>query len=540
MLEERITEEELQMMEMFYYPPAMIESLLPENFRAPHLWGEDNCPSFKIRRYQDAMLSYVAMYADDPKLSEKDNYQNKINAGTIYNISARNLGKSVCLWIDAVLNFIYGYGDEGCLASFDYKHLKRICYPVSNYINFHPFLQIFKRPGKSNVRFGAVGFEADNINGYTLYGKNEKIEAGDDAGTDYQGLHFKWFGFEEASFMSVRGTEQRIDAIHSHGVVERLCGIPDLRLNSPLGNLLLNPKNKKFICRLPQSVRNDYTKEFEDTKAEEYGGRGSIGFRLNVLGELIEGAYGKWDMERIRHCCYKTDKKVKWFEINKDNLTKFKNIIVLDKVEFDRTWLCADMGSTAAPTEIILISETNNKYKYRYNITLNKLLIKEQALIFVWLYENLKNVFIGLDSTSAEGRDLAAELISLGVPADKITEVKFNTKMVVGFEKNDKGHVIKDSKGQPIIKEERTIEWAMHELENLFYGSHIEIWSQDKFLAQFTGYVEKLGSNGIKVYGSTCEDHLHSAFQVFAITRFLNEFNATQRANRQKRCLGVI
>lgn len=65
-----------------------------------------------------------------------------------------------------------------------------------------------------------------------------------------------------------------------------------MRVGSPLGDMLADKNNKKFICHLPQYVRPDWNKKTEEEKISKYGGRFSTAYRLNVEAELLEGAYG--------------------------------------------------------------------------------------------------------------------------------------------------------------------------------------------------------------------------------------------------------
>ena len=46
-----------------------------------------------IRLYQYAFFSYDSMIKDNPKLSKKENFRIKENAGTVYNLSGRGIGK---------------------------------------------------------------------------------------------------------------------------------------------------------------------------------------------------------------------------------------------------------------------------------------------------------------------------------------------------------------------------------------------------------------------------------------------------------------
>lgn len=542
MLYEALSKEELDFLECYYDPTAMTECLIPENIKAPHLWKSEDCKLVKLRPYQFAMQNYSYLYADNDDLTSKQNFQNRKGAGKLINVASRNIGKSFLLIIDAFLTLIHGEADESCVSSFDFKHLKKICSPIANLANYHPFFKIFKRKGKQNVRFTGGGMEVDTLPGHTMYGKNEKVE-GNDPGTDFHGLHAKWWAVEEASYMSREGTEKRIDAINSEGCIERISGIPDIRIDSPLGEIMANPKNKSWICNLPQYVRNDFDEKTKEEMIEKYNGLSSYAYKLNVLGEIIEGANGFWDMERLRRMTRygKTGTKVKFFEIDKVKYNKLDQILIIDRLPCQACYVCSDIGTLGSPSEIIILFFDGEKYKYHYNIALYKLTTHEQALVFKWIYDRLGGAFIAVDSTNSDGRSIIDDLIRMGVPPDDLTSVRFNKNIEVDFLKDENTHrVLRDKQGNPLMKEENTLDWAMVRMEKLFYGGLIEIPQQEKFIANFSNFIVK--QTGMRrSYGSlTGDDHLHQSFQVFHICQFQNEFRQQIAKPRRKRCFGTF
>jgi len=538
MLQEPLSQKEIDFLECWYDPTALTECLAPVNIKAPHLWSNDDCELVRLRNYQFAMQNYSHMYANDFSLTRKQNFQNRKGAGDLFNIAARNIGKSFLLIIDAFLTLIHGEADESCVASFDFKHMKKVCQPIANLANFHPFFQIFKRQGKSGVRFTGGGMEIDTITGHVMYGKNEKVES-NDPGTDFHGLHYKTFYYEEYSYASLKGTEKRVDSGNSEGYIERPSGIPDIRLDSPLGQILGDPKNQSRICRLPQYVREDWDETSREEMIEKYNGESSYAFKLNVEGQIIEGAQGYWDMERLRKATRygKSGTKVKFFEIDKNKFYKLDQILILDRLPCQQCYISSDIGTTGSPSEIIIIFFDGEKYKYHYNIALYKLSTNEQAQVFKWIYDLIGGAFISLDCTNADGRSILDDLLRMGIPQEHLIAVRMNKNIEVDFLKDSiTGQVVTDNNGQPLMKTERTIDWAMTILERLFYGEKMEIPIQEKFIINFSNFTVK--QTGMRrVYGSlNGEDHLHQSFQCFAIAQFLNEFRQQIAKPRKKRC----
>ncbi|MEK6879160.1 MAG: hypothetical protein AABY22_06100, partial [Nanoarchaeota archaeon] len=186
----KLTEEEILFCEAWYNPVCMIECLIPVNHKAPQNWKNEDCELIKLRPYQFSMVDYSPIYADDDSLSNRENFQNKQGAGYLINVAARNLGKSLFAVIDAFLTLIYGEGDESCIASFDFAHLKKIGTPIANLANYHPFFDLYRRKGKECVRWTGGGLEIDTTLGHVMYGRNENIGS-PDPGTAFHSLHVK-------------------------------------------------------------------------------------------------------------------------------------------------------------------------------------------------------------------------------------------------------------------------------------------------------------------------------------------------------------
>jgi hypothetical protein len=523
MLYKKLTPEEIEMMECYYNPVCMIECLTPVNIKAPQVWSEPDCELLKLRPYQFAMTDFSYMFADDDKLSAKQNFRNKQGAGYLVNVAARNLGKSLFAVIDAILTIIHGEGDESCVSSFDFAHMKKIATPIANFINYHPFFDLYRRKGKECVRFTGGGMEIDTTLGHVLYARNENINS-PDPGTAYHSLHVKKFIYDEVSYMTDEGRKKMIDATSSEGYIERLAGICDIRLGSVLGKILRDESKRNWICNLPQMVRSDWDEQTKKRLIEEYDGESSPMYKLNVLGEAIEGANSMFDMARIKENSYTTKKRIKQFDIGKETYHKFDKVLIIDKQPAEMSLIASDIGTTGSPSEICIFFGNNELLKWRYNISLYMLTTQEQAKVFKWLYDKLENVVISLDCTAGEGRSIADELVILGVPQDRIVRCMFNSKMIVGFEVNDDGTIKYDDRGNPLHKLERTIDFAVLQLEKCLYHGLIEVPHSEKFLREFANYFSVMTGTS-KRYGSTSTDHLLQSFQCAVIARFQNEFS---------------
>ena len=531
MLFKKLTTEEIEFMECWYSPLAMIECLISENYKAPQTWLEPDCKLIRVRPYQHAMLDYSYQFADDDKLSSKQNFQNKKGAGTLINIAARGIGKSFFAFIDAVLTLIHGESDENCIASFDFAHLKKICSPIANFVNYHPFFDLYRRKGKECVRFIGGGMEIDTTLGSVLYGRNENINS-PDPGTAFHSLHVKKLIYDEFSYSTDEGRKKMIDAVSTLGVIERFCGIADVRLGSPLGRMLRDESKRNWICNLPQMVMSDWNEQTKARLIEEYDGETSPMYKLNVLGEICEGANSMFDMARIKENSYTTKKRIKQFEVGKETYHKFDKVLIIDKQPAEMSIIASDIGTTGSPSEVCIFFGNMELLKWRYNVALHMLTTQEQSKVFKWLYDKLDNCVISLDCTAGEGRSIADELVILGVPQDRIVRCMFNSKMIVGFETNDDGTIKYDDKGNPVHKLERTIDFAVMQLEKVLYHGLVEVPHSEKFLREFANYFSVMTGTS-KRYGSTSTDHLLQSFQCMAIARFQCEFANLQKPTDQ-------
>lgn len=533
---QKLSETEIEFMEHFNDPTSLTENLIPENIDAPSSWDE-SCDCVVLRPYQFAMQSYDYMYADDDTLTAKQNFRKKIGAGRVINIAGRNIGKTFLgLIIDAVLTLIHYGAIESCISSFDADHLARPYNKIASIVQSHPFFKMFHRKGRDSTVNKKEGIVLKS--GHIMRQANERIQDKTKVGTQYHGMHYKKFYYDEFSYSTNDGDEKRIDSKHSHGVIERLFGIPDLRVGSPLGKILKEPKNINWICRLPQYVREDWDEETKEIAIDKYGGEQSTSYKLNVEAELTEGAYSKFDMDRIRKKCIKTDTKIKYFEVGKADFESFKDKIIIDRLPCDKVIIASDIGTTGSPSEATIFFDVNGSYKYHYNISLFKLTIKEQAKVFKWMYEKMGTAFISLDCTNADGRGIREELISLGVPEEHLSDFRMNQSIEIGHQKDKDGKIITDGKGKPVIRKEYTKEFAIQLLEKLLYEGKIDIPYDQKFMRQFTSFYE-IG-NKRKSWGTTDEDHLLDSFLLFALCVWENEQKNLNNQPPKKRCLGVI
>jgi hypothetical protein len=263
----------------------------------------------------------------------------------------------------------------------------------------------------------------------------------------------------------------------------------------------------------------------------------SPGYQVQIEGKIIEGAESVFDIQRIRET-YIKDRKgdaitIKSFEVNKESFFRYKEIVVVEKpnnAEF--LGIYADIGEGGAPSEYIIISQTNKIYKYIYRITTFQLSPEEEKEFIKYLIELLCPNIIGLDNTSGVGKALISALIK-DYP-ENVIPVSFNENIDIDYEKDKNGKYLTDKEGHYIFKQANVVDWSMQCLKDIFYSKKIQCYEDIKFDTQINNVIVGTTKQGKKLYGYKTANHLFQAFQVFAIVHWQTEFKNIKPIIRRK------
>ena len=189
-----LTEREIEFLENFSDPTSMTECLFPENLNAPQTWRKGlNC--VVLRDYQLAMQNYSYLIADDPKLTDSENFRLKKLSGDLYSIGSRNTGKSYILIIDVLLSIIHRV-QQGCVASFNQEHLKKVTEPIASFIESHKFFKMFHLKSSKKDSVIRTPFKITTEHGSVVHAVNEQVE-GNNPGVGYHSMHFNSHWSEE-------------------------------------------------------------------------------------------------------------------------------------------------------------------------------------------------------------------------------------------------------------------------------------------------------------------------------------------------------
>jgi hypothetical protein len=525
----KIKNEELIMYQTLTHPISGSEILF-HDFDSLGSWDKEKFGH--IRVYQYPMLSFDSLFLADPKLSEKENHLIKNGLGEAYNLGGRLTGKSIISIIVDALSAIFNKTfNWGLISSYDAIHVRGIFEKIISSLENHLIMRllnpkILRSPSYKITTDNGCLLESVNMN---IMGKNP--------GGQFFGKHADKMWMEESSFLTKEVSAKMLMSQSENGSINRFSGMTTFSKHAPMGKIFLDLKNNARVTNLPSYVNPTWNTKKEEDAILEFGGRESIGYKVQIEGKVVEDSDSVYDIERIRES-YNTKVDIKTFEITKDNFFRFKEILVIEKlVNADFCYLCSDIGEGAAPTEIIIIFKVKDKYKYTYNITATRLSSDEQEEFFKFIIEVIKPNIIGLDTTSGMGKAIASKLTKMY--PENVIWVSFNEKIRIDYEKNEKGDFIIDAKGQYQYKEEYITDWSIQRLKHLFYNNKMECLTDYKLDVQFSGIVAT--RSGLRtVYASKTANHLHQAFQVFSIVEWQSEFSTLKPTHRRKPGMGIF
>lgn len=508
----KLEESDIQFLEGLYNPLCFSESFFSDlSSLATYKEGELG----HVRMGQIPLLSYEYLLDENPKLTEKQNFSLKSEVGTMFLLGGRNFGKTCTEEVDILTSLFLNDGWPMGVTSYDSIHLRGVLDPVINVLNSHPIFSHFKGICKRSPSYFIT-----TKNNAIVEGINMNL-AHSNAGDNFFQKHFKKLFIEEASFENDKVYKKRVDSKHELGCIERVSGMCNFTKHSPCGKIFNDLTKKKYILNLPQYINPFWDYNEKEKAIKKYGGEGSIGYRMFVKGEVTEEGVSVFDMERIRPY-YIEGRNLKNFEINKQNFFGFEEILYVERPKnSDLIYMCADIGESE-PTEIIIISKVNDKYKFLYNITLYNLIDKEQFKIFKFLGNRLQANYISVDCTDGTGRAIFRSLEE-SFPKNNLVWCAFNEKIAVDFEKDGAGNIIFIN-GVPQYKEEYVSEWSVRHLKDLLYDGLTEIPEDSyKFDAQINSVLATQSLNKT-IY--TCvyeENHFFQALQVWSISHWKGE-----------------
>jgi hypothetical protein len=528
----KIKENDLRIFQVLSHPISCAEVMF-HDFNSLGTWDSDKFG--KIRTYQYPMLSFDGLFLYDNKLSKEKNWIVKNNLAENYNLGGRLTGKTIISitldWIIATWNCLY---KKGIISSYDRDHIAEIFDILIHCFENHKMMKILNAHSIRNP------YKINFSNGILLDGVNQNITSKNPGG-HFFGKHVDRHGMEESSYITKEVSHHMLMAQAESGCINRFSGMTTFTKTSPIGEIFFDLKNKKKIINLPSYVNPTWNDKKESDAIKEFGGKDSPGYQVQIDGKVIEGAESVFDIQRIRQT-YIVDKKgngveIKSFEVNKDSFFRYKEIIVVEKpANAEFLGIYFDVGEGGAPSEYIIISQTNKTYKYIYRITTFQLSPEEEKEFVRYLIGILQPNIIGLDNTSGVGKALVSALRK-DYP-DNIIPVSFNENIDIEYEKDKNNQYVKSKDGSYVFKQANVVDWSIQCLKDIFYSKKIQMYEDIKFDTQINNVIVGKTKQGKVLYGYKTANHLFQAFQVFAIVHWLTEFKNIKPIIKRKPGMG--
>lgn len=523
----KIKEEDLLVYQTLSHPISCAEILFSD---IDNLGEWDTERYILIRKYQFPMLAFDSLFLEDSKLSTKENFNIKNGMAESYDLGGRLTGKSIiAIIVDSLISTFNKTYKWAIISSYDASHIRGIFERIITSLENHLILKLLNTRVKRSPFY-----ELTSDNGCLLQSVNMNV-TGKNPGGHFVGRHIDKHWMEESSFITPIVSNKLLMAQSELGCINRYSGMTTFSKHSPVGKIFFNLKNQSKIINLPSYVNPTWDSKKEEDSIIEFGGKESIGYKVQIEGKVIEDADSVYDIERVREN-YNHKKEIKGFEITRDNFYRFKEIIVLDRPgNVEKVFVASDIGEGSAPTEIIIIFKIGDKYYYIYNVSATRLSGDEQHELFKYIIEGVKANIVGFDTTSGMGKAIASRLTK-DYP-ENIQWVSFNEKIRIGFELDEKGNYKTDSKGNYLYKEEYVTDWSIQRLKHLLYNQKIEIPMDYKFDLQFANIITT--TSGMRtIYASKVANHVHQAFQVFSVIEWNTEFANIQPVKKRRMGLG--
>ena len=527
MLIQKLTEKELQFIESWHKPSELCECLFSDFDNLGHF---DKVNRAKIRNYQLPMLSSepaidFKAIKKHYRLSTKETFQLRKNVGEIYNLGGRLYGKTlITLKLDIALSALLQSGLKAIFYSVSEQKIHGVFDTVERALKYHSIFRMyhFCMKGKPEISFFSRknNWEIKSVN-MSLKGKTP--------GDQFYQHHVEKMWGDEVSFETEEVSNKREDSVSEVGCIYRLAGMTNFTRHSPIGKIFYNEENKNYILNYPRYVNPFWDERQKERAIEKYGDEETPHFKIFIEGKIIEDGQSVFDIDRVKKC-YQQKKEIKRFVLKKEDFKDFEKLIVIERPKnAERIFVVADVGDGAGGTDIIIVSEINDKYQYLYNIVVYNWSQREQEKLFRWIILNTQANVVGLDCGDALGRGLA-DTLEISYSKENIVRYAGNTKIVTGFETNENDKIILRN-GKPIVKEEKMKEWSVRRLMSLLYEERLIIPQDHKFDNQINQVIStKSGTNTIYACISETGDHLFDAFRILAICIWQkNDFCSTPK-----------
>ena len=444
---------------------------------------------------------------------------------------ARVTGKSFDLEFSILQNpFLYP-GEETFLTAYRRTHVKDRLEKVISYLSSVPYLRRFLYGDTSTSLREAV----TRTPIYSIRFKNKHEICGISTGDDpqavaVQGHHPHHRFLEEGQFYTHDAWIKYQNTQAPSGSTDRYYGVSNGVLDSPFYEIthrLKKFKNKRF--RVHRALEPSWTQELKRDKMAELKGPKSNDWLQQIEAQEGEPSFGVWSEADLKKCIdysempdmpgvYANEMRVISIlakdYVDHNPAQVLYNLSILPEGAGD-VILGIDAGYSQ-PTIILPFFYYRGKWNLRVKILLLDRMISDDQTELVDYVASFYNAYLGIDTSSAEGRDIATALCNPKREyANKQYEkrvffIDFREAVVIGYKRINDGTsvVLKE-----IIDHMKSLATGI--LRNKFYATEFDIYHDEELIPDFISETQKKDGDRTEIK-TPADVHFPDGFRCFA------------------------
>lgn len=424
-------------------------------------------------------------------------------------------------------------GEETVVTAYRKTHVKDRLERVISYFANTPYLRRFLY----GDNMSSLKESVTRTPIYLIKFKNKHEIFGISVGDDPQavaiaGKHPKFRFGDEMQFYTSSAWLVYQSTQHPSGSLDRYYGVANGILGEPFDEILHhNKKFKNRIFRIHRALEPNWTQEMKRDKLASLKGPKSNDWLQQIEAQDGEPSFGVWSEADLKKCMDFSEMP----DIPGVYANEMRVITVLAKDYVDMSpaqvlynlpllpdgtedvILGIDAGY-AQPTIILPFFYHNGKWNLRCKIFLLDRMISDDQTELVDYVATFYKANLGIDTSSAEGRDIATSLCNpkneeyANKQYDKrVYFIDFREAIIIGYKR------IKDGATDRVVVQEVTDHMkslTTSLLRNKFYGSEFDIYHDEELIPDFLSETQKKVGERTEIRTPT-DVHSTDAFRCF-------------------------
>lgn len=446
---------------------------------------------------------------------------------------ARGTGKSWDLEFSIMQNpFLYP-GEETFLTAYRKTHIKDRLEKVITYLNAVPYLRrFFKGDSETSLRESVTRSPI-----YSIRFKNKHEICGISTGDDPQAVvisgHHPFLRYiEEGQFYTADAWVQYQNTQAPGGSIDRYYGVSNGRLDSPfyiITHKLKKFKNKRF--RVHRAMEPNWTQELKRDKLSTLKGPNSNDWIQQIEAQEGEPSFGVWNEADIRKNIDFTESK----EIPGTLANTIKTIAVLakDYVDMDANQVLCNLpqlpendlevilgidAGYSQPTIILPFYFYKNKWNLSCKILLlDRMISDDQTELIDYIASFYRNCYLGIDCSSADGRDIATKLCN---PKNeeyntkqydkRVFFIDFREALIVGYKRE-----VESGKVVLLEVKDHMKNLSTRVLRDKFSREELYLYYDEEMIPEFISETQKTEGGRLTIHTPPTV-HIPEAYRCFA------------------------